>query len=133
MAHTTMHLLPFLALVPLISAQYLSRGWQPGHPAYITQDTPVPVYTPGAEQPGTSFVPSSLSELFSVNTLLTLSPVASLFEYFGVNITERIVLTKAHLWDERITLITDDNFQELVVRESLTEEQEKDRVWIVVM
>lgn len=120
-----MHLLPFLALVPLISAQYLSRGWQPGQPAYITQDTPVPVYTPG--------VPSSLSELFSVDTLLTLSPVASLFEYFGVNITERIVLTKAHLWDERITLITDDNFQELVVRESLTEEQEKDRVWIVVM
>lgn len=126
----TMHLLPFLAIAPLTSAQYLSQGWQPGQPASITQDAPAPVYTP---QPGTSSPSSGLSELFSVHTLLTWSPVASLLEHLGVNITERVSLTKARLWDERITFITDDNFQELVVREPLTEEQAKDRVWIVIM
>jgi len=128
-----MHLLPFLAIAALTSAQYLSQGWQPGQPAYVTQDAPASIYTPGVEQPGTSSASSGLSELFSVHTLLTWSPVASLLEHLGVNITEHVSLTKAHLWDERITLITDDNFRELVVREPLTEEQVKNRVWIVIM
>lgn len=129
----TMHPLPFLATALLTSAQYLSQGWQPGQPASITQDDPAPVYTPGVEHPGTSSASSGLSELFSLHTLLTWSPVASLLEHLGVNITEHVALTRARLWDERITLITDDNFQELVVREPLTEEQVKDRVWIVIM
>jgi hypothetical protein len=55
------------------------------------------------------------------------------FERFGINITERVALTQANLWDERILLITDDNFQELIVREPLTEEEEKTRVWATVM
>ncbi|KAF5363624.1 hypothetical protein D9756_000322 [Leucocoprinus leucothites] len=131
-----MRLLPFLTLAPLVSAQYFSEGWKPGQPEHNTQDAPAPAYTPGAEHPAASSAPTqspTLSELFSINTLLTLSPVASLFERFGVNITERVALTKANFWDERISLITDDNFQELIVREPLTEEEERDRVWVAVI
>ncbi len=47
-----MRLLPFLAIAPLVSAQYFSAGWQPGQAVHETQDTPAPAptYTPGAEQ-----------------------------------------------------------------------------------
>ncbi|KAJ3576242.1 hypothetical protein NP233_g574 [Leucocoprinus birnbaumii] len=129
-----MRLLPFLALAPLASAQYFSEGWKPGQPEPKTQDAPAPAYTPGAERAHAAPTKApSLSDFFSINTLLTSSPVASLFERFGVNITERVALTQANLWDERIPLITDDNFQELIVREPLTEEEEQNRVWIAVI
>lgn len=131
-----MRFLPLLALAPLVSAQYFSAGWQPGQPVQHTQDVPAPSYTPGAEQPqapSSPPQPKSLSELFSINTLLTLPPVASIFERFGINITERVALAKANLWDERIPLITDENYQDLIVNEPLTEQEEKERVWIAVV
>lgn len=122
-----MRLLPLLALPSLVAAQYFSAGWQPGQPLHETQSSPAPTYTP-APQPA-----KGLSELFSLNTLLTLPPVAGLFERFGINITERVALSRADLWDERIPLITDDNFNELIANEPLTEEEEEKRVWVVVM
>ncbi|KXN89503.1 hypothetical protein AN958_05665 [Leucoagaricus sp. SymC.cos] len=131
-----MRLFSILTLVPLVSAQYFSEGWKPGQPEYDTQAAPSPTYTPGAEHPpasSTTTQPQSLSDLFSVNTLLALPPVAAVFERFGINITERVALTKAKLWDERIPLITDESYRELIVREPLTEEEEKDRVWIAVI
>ena len=36
-------------------------------------------------------------------------------------------------WDERIPFITDENFEELIVNEPLTEQEEKDRLWFIVM
>ncbi|XP_006456688.1 hypothetical protein AGABI2DRAFT_195701 [Agaricus bisporus var. bisporus H97] len=122
-----MRLLPLLALPSLVAAQYFSAGWQPGQPLHETQSSPAPTYTP-APQPA-----KGLSELFSLNTLLTLPPVAGLFERFGINITERVALSRADLWDERIPLITDDNFNELIANEPLTEEEEEKRVWVVVI
>ncbi|KAF9450160.1 hypothetical protein P691DRAFT_701799 [Macrolepiota fuliginosa MF-IS2] len=130
-----MHLLPLLTLAPFVSAQYFSAGWQPGQPIHATHDAAAPAYTPGAEAPplvDKAAQPKSLSELFSINTLLTLPPVASVFESFGVNITERVALNKVIPWDERIPLITDENYQDLIVNEPLIEE-EKERVWIVVI
>lgn len=37
------------------------------------------------------------------------------------------------LWDERIQLITDDNYQDLIVNEQLSPKEEKDRAWVVIM
>lgn len=128
-----MHILPLLSLLPLVSSQYFSAGWQPGQALHDTQDPPAPTYTPPVQQPQPPSTPKTLSELFSINTLLTLPPVASVFERFGINITERVALAKANLWDERIPLITDDNYKDLIVNESLTEEEEKNRVWVAVM
>jgi hypothetical protein len=122
-----MRLLPLLALPPLVAAQYFSAGWQPGQPAPESQSPPAPTYTPSPQSS------KGLSDLFSLNTLLTLPPVASLFDRFGINITERVALSTADLWDERIPLITDSNYNDLIVNESLTEEEEENRVWLLVM
>jgi hypothetical protein len=122
-----MRLLPLLALAPLVAAEYFSAGWQPGQPAHPTQAPPAPTYTPSP--------PSSkgLSDLFSLNTLLTLPPVAGLFDRFGINITERVALSRADLWDERIPFITDHNYNDLIVNEALTEEEQASRVWLLVV
>jgi hypothetical protein len=130
-----MRILPFFTLIPLVSAQYFSAGWKPGQAIHDTQEAPAPTFIPGAQQQSSHppAQPQKLSELFSINTLLTFPPVVSVFERFGINITERVALSKASLWDERIPVINDENFQELIVHENLTEEEEKERVWIAVM
>ncbi|KAF8897868.1 hypothetical protein BD779DRAFT_1667782 [Infundibulicybe gibba] len=63
-----------------------------------------------------------------------MKPFVSLFARFGVNITERLKdARQAALWDERVQLITDDNYRDLIVNEELGEQEEKDRVWFLVI
>lgn len=47
----------------------------------------------------------------------------------GFNITG----TPAVTWDERIPLITDENYAEIIVNETLTSEEEKERVWFLII
>ena len=130
-----------LALVASSNAQYFSAGWSPGQKQPEPQSSVQPVDstpasstpTPVAE-PVKTTSPLSLLNWFDTTRLLTSGPSVSLFNRFGINITERIEASSlAHMWDERVPLITDDNYEGLIVNEILTEQEEIDRVWIIVM
>ena len=36
-------------------------------------------------------------------------------------------------WDERIPLITDENYGELIVNETLTAQEERERIWFLIV
>lgn len=121
-----------LALLASSNAQYFSAGWSPG------QKQPEPQQTiaskPAAEPVKATTNPLNLLNLFDINKILTSGPSVALFNRFGINITERIEAASLEkIWDERVPLITDDNYDDLIVNEALTEQEEIDRVWIIVM
>ncbi|OCH94286.1 hypothetical protein OBBRIDRAFT_747942 [Obba rivulosa] len=130
-------LLPALLCAASASAQYYSAGWSPGQPV----PAPEPEYSPPPFDPVAappqptrqSPAPAGAGSLFDVNRLLTSGPVAGLFEKVGVNISERLAQANVSLWDERVPLITDDNYEELIVREPLSAEDEAQRVWFLVI
>ncbi|KAI9064816.1 hypothetical protein FKP32DRAFT_1591048 [Trametes sanguinea] len=144
-------LLPSLLCAASASAQYFSAGWTPGQPvpppdsqggtpnlAQPYERAPSAVPTPeSAPVPPASGQAASglkaLTSLFDVNRLLTSGPVASLFGKMGVNISEAVAQSGRPLWDPRIPLITDENWEEIVVNEPLTEAEEKDRVWFIII
>ena len=124
------------ALAGSSNAQYFSGGWRPGQAAQETTATyvPEPSSTPEPAAPAQPQKPFSLSSLFDFNRILTSGPAAALFSQVGINITEKVqAALDVKIWDERVELITDENYKELIVNEPLTEQEEKDRVWIIVM
>lgn len=130
--------LAVLALVGSAQAQYFSQGWTPGQQAHGNVPTATfasaPSQPTGAAPVPTQSKPFSLSNLFDISNILTSKPVAALFDKFGVNITDRVqAVLQQSLWDDRVTLVTDDNYNDLVVNEPMTPEEEKDRVWLIVM
>lgn len=128
-----------LALVASSNAQYFSQGWIPGQkqPEPQLQQEPVleskPTQIVEPVKAAKPITPFSLSNLFDINKILTSEPSVALFNRFGINITERVEASLAKIWDERVPLITDDNYEDMVVNEILTEQEEKDRVWVIVM
>ena len=131
--------LPLLALVGSSQAQYFSKGWTPGQAVH--SDVPTASFASAPSQPTETLVtptvpakPFSFSNLFDINNILTSEPAVALFNKFGVNITDKVqTVLQQQLWDNRVTLITDDNFHDLLVNEPMTPEEEKDRVWLLVM
>ena len=121
-----------LALAALARAQYFSAGWNPGQT--VQKDAPPTTSATSELPPSSTPVPSSGS-LFDMTNFLSSPPVVSLFSRFGVNITEKLaqVAAKNQHWDNRIPLITDDNYRELIVNETLTTPEEKDRMWFMVV
>ncbi|KAF7795553.1 hypothetical protein EIP86_006715 [Pleurotus ostreatoroseus] len=112
-------------------AQYFSEGWKPGQPVQGTQDSEAaaPAYTAGA-------VPLSAQQggstgSFDLSKLFTSGPVGSLLAKAGLNFSA--VNGTEEIWDPRIPLITDDNFDELIVNESLNPEEEAKRTWFLIM
>jgi len=72
--------------------------------------------------------------MFDLTNLLASGPVASLAARAGINISEKLAEVRSRkLWDDRIPLITDENYEELIVNETLAEAEEKDRVWFLVI
>jgi len=72
--------------------------------------------------------------MFDLTNLLATGPVASLAARVGINITEKLAAAKSRkFWDDRVTLIDDDNYEDLIVNETMTEDEEKVRMWFVVM
>lgn len=148
-----MRLPSFLAVVlpalSFVSAQYISEGWKPGQPVvkgqtgYTYQTTATgnvpPVVSDAASAQQHSDIKTSargLLSLLSLESLLESGPVQALFGRAGVNITEKLEAARAQekIWDERIPLLTDDNYEDLVVEEKFeTLEEEKDRIWFIVM
>lgn len=130
--------LPLLALcAPFARAQYYSDGWRPGQPTTKAADAaPTQGFDPSQPQQGQA-PPSSSNQGNFVERMLTSGPLSQLFAKTGVNISERLEAAhKARLdiWDQRIPFLTDDNWEELVVNETFTtEEEERERVWFFVM
>ncbi|KAK7033535.1 hypothetical protein VNI00_012759 [Paramarasmius palmivorus] len=145
--------LSVLALTASSQAQYFSEGWKPGQPA--PSEAPnlaesvanpfeyvVPTQAAGEqgkgqehkkEAPAARSGPKRLSELLDLNGILTSEPVAALFQKAGINITERLSKARESPWDPRIPLITDANYEEIIVNETLTEEEEKKRTWLLLV
>ena len=123
-----------LALLASSNAQYFSAGWSPDQKQPETQQPVAGEPTPIAEPVKATTTPLNLLNLFDTTKILTSGPSVALFNRFGINITERMeIASLAKIWDERVPLITDDNYDDLVVNEALTEQEEIDRVWIIVM
>lgn len=120
-----------LALVAPSAAQYFSAGWTPGQA--------VPTVTPDAPsfdaKSASSPPPRQGESRFSLSYLLSTGPAAQLFDRLGINVTERLEAARNHsdIWDGRVPLITDDNYNDLIVNEVLTEEEEKSRVWLLIV
>jgi hypothetical protein len=120
-----------LALVAPSAAQYFSTGWTPGQA--------VPTVTPDASsfdpKPPTFPPPREGESRFSLSYILSTGPATQLFNRLGINITERLEAAKnnSEIWDGRIPLITDDNYNDLIVKEVLSEEEEKSRVWLLIV
>jgi len=118
-----------------VSAGYFSQGWSPDEAATATAAIdPTQTETPAVPTPtklGFKF-PS-----LDLESFLTSGPIASAIAKSGVNVTERLAEAKKRAaetgWDERVPLITDDNFQEMIVEEPLTPEELEKRVWFLVM
>jgi hypothetical protein len=120
-----------LASVAPATAQYFSPGWSPG------QAVPTAAPSPSSFQPETGSLPSPREgdSRFSLSNILSTGSVARLFESLGLNITERLEAARANseIWDTRIPLITDENYNDVIVNEVLTEEEAKNRVWFLVV
>ncbi|KAG6812091.1 hypothetical protein H0H92_004391 [Tricholoma furcatifolium] len=122
------------------NAQYFSAGWAPGQPVPSAESTPANAGVPPHTASTGKVAPQrpsagGVSSFFDLTTLLS-SPLAeSVFSKFGVNITERLASAteKTKVWDPRVPLITDDNYQDLIVNEPLNAQEEEDRTWILVI
>ncbi len=113
------------------TAQYFSAGWTPGQKVAAAAETSVKPSSGANSQSGVAGPPPPAASPSSfIDRLLTSRPAAAFFNSFGVNITEKV---NAKLWDDRIQLITDDNYQDVIVNERLTPQQEKDRAWVIMM
>lgn len=127
---TTLALAALTLVVPS-GAQYFSAGWAPGQ-AVPTVTPETPSFDPKAP----SLPPPREGESrFSLSYLLSTGPAAQLFDRLGINITERLEAARNHseIWDGRVPLISDDNYNDLIVNEVLTEEEEKSRVWLLIV
>jgi len=131
----------FAALVcaPFTFAQYISEGWKPGQ--QVTQGSPAPAHTPGAqyeavaEQQSQQPASKSSSSFFDITRILESGPVSQLLGKAGINITDQLAAAraKASPWDERIPLITDDNWDDMVGNETLTAEEEEKGIWFLII
>ena len=66
--------------------------------------------------------------------LFTTGPIGELVAKTGINVTR--VIEKQHIdesWDLRIPLIYDETFNETIVSEVLTREEEEERVWALLV
>lgn len=127
-----------LAFVAPSCAQYFSAGWTPGQAVPTTTDTPEP--SPSSLVAETTPLPPLPPPLqgqspFDLSNILSTGPVSRFLNRLGVNITERLeaVRSFSEIWDSRIPLVADDNYNELIVNEELTDEEEKHRVWLLIM
>jgi hypothetical protein len=120
-----------LALVAPTSAQYFSAGWTPG------QAVPTVTPDPSSFDPKSASLPQPRQgeSRFSLSYLFSTGPAAQFFNRLGINITERLEAAKnnSEIWDGRVPLITDSNYNDLIVNEVLTEEEEKSRVWLLIV
>ncbi|GJE87291.1 hypothetical protein PsYK624_033740 [Phanerochaete sordida] len=110
-------------------AQYFSDGWQPGQPAQAAAPTPAQ----GGAAP--AYTPAPAAGKFDFTKMIADGPVGGLLAKAGINLTTALNASAqlAELWDARIPLVHDDNWDELIVQETLTPEEEQRRTWFLVI
>ena len=119
-------LLGILGCFGVVSAQYFSAGWSPGEPV---QHETARDSSPEGSQPQ-----YSSASTFDWSSILKSGPVMSILTRLGFNATEwRDSVQAISLWDDRIPLVTDENFNDLIVNEGMTPEEEAKRMWFLVM
>jgi hypothetical protein len=125
-----------------VYAQYYSAGWEPGQKA-ARQDVDPRDWAPGDHPEGSSPPPvdtgvaSPAETPFHWSQFLTEGPIGNVLLKVGLNYTaawEEAEHRKANMWDGRIPLITDENYENLIVNETFSSEgEEKERVWFLIM
>lgn len=74
---------------------------------------------------------------FRWSRILTEGLIGDALLKIGLNYTaarEEAERRKTNMWDPRIPLITDDNYESLIVNETFSsEEEEKERVWFLIV
>ncbi|KAG8791066.1 hypothetical protein FRC12_010256 [Ceratobasidium sp. 428] len=122
---------------------YFSEGWTPGQPVPTLEatqtnpgkpTTPTPAPTPAAKWDWKSFS----SKHLDIGKVLTEGPVATLLSGVGINATEQLEQARARVaergWDERVPMLTDENYELLVKNETFaTPEEAEKRTWFVVV
>lgn len=125
-----------------VQAQYFSQGWKPGQPGHTRASAANSKgWTPGqkvaspkdASTPDDGSTSESTTQAaagsFDVNELLV-----STLNKFGFNLSVPATPENGGLWDQRIPLITDDNYQDFIVNEEFeSEEEAARRAWVLVM
>ena len=146
---TTMKFLsPLLFLGVLFSfftsvyAQYYSAGWKPGQKV-VQEEVDSHQWTPGDRPEGRPPPPSDTGASpppetpFHWSKFLTEGPIGDVLLKFGLNYTEareEAQRRKANMWDKRIPLITDGNYESLIVNETFpNEEAERERIWFLIV
>ncbi|KAJ7265473.1 hypothetical protein B0H12DRAFT_1201071 [Mycena haematopus] len=128
-----MKFLSVIALAAAANAQYFSEGWVPGQAVTAEPSVPSSAGIPPSGQNSKPAERFSFSTFFDINKILTSEPIKGLFDRAGINITERLEAAALSPWDDRVPLITDDNYFDMVVNEPMTEEEEDQRVWVIVV
>jgi len=125
-----------------VYAQYYSAGWQPGQKV-VREDVDTRDWAPGDSPEGsppppvdTGVAPPAETP-FHWSKILTEGPIGNALLKVGLNYTaarEEAERRKANMWDKRIPLITDENYESLIVNETFSsEEEEKERVWFLIV
>lgn len=118
-------------------AQYLSDGWKPGQA--VTTAQVGHAYEPsaaGQDVPSTVEESKKKGSIFDLSTYLEAGPLKTLFNRAGINVTEKLEAARerAKIWNDDIPLLTDENYEGTVVEEHFgTLEEERDRLWFIVM
>lgn len=129
------------SLLGSVSAQYVSEGWKPGQ-VVSTNEARHADYDPSSASTSQSDTASNKEQtsstfsIFDVSTYLESGPMKALFTRAGVNITEKLEAARemAKIWDERVPLLDDSNYEDIVVEEQFESlEEEKDRIWFIAM
>ena len=143
-----MKLTPLFFLLTLFSfstsvyAQYYSAGWKPGQKV-VREDAVTREWGPGDQPEATPTPPSDAGAAppaettFHWSNILTQGPIGDVLLKVGLNYTaakEEAERRKANMWDSRIRLITDENYESLIVNETFSsEEEERERVWFLIV
>ncbi|KIO12382.1 hypothetical protein M404DRAFT_123436 [Pisolithus tinctorius Marx 270] len=122
-------LLSLLAITGIANAQYFSAGWTPGQPVPTEPATTAPPTSSWSQVAQNA--DSNRANTFSsfLDELVTAGPVSAIMSFAGLNISG----TRNLDWDERIPLITDSNYQDIIVNEELSPEEEEKRVWFLII
>ena len=77
------------------------------------------------------------SPWFDWTRLVTSGPIYHLLTSVGVNVTQHLDAVSQRVnekpWDPRVPMITDENWEDMVLNEPLFPEDEKDRTWFMVV
>ena len=136
------YLFLLLTLFSFAYAQYFSAGWKPNQKV-IREELNTREWAPG-DHPEGNHPPSSDSEVapppetsFHWSNFFTQGPIGDVLLKVGFNYTaarEEAERRKTNMWDRRIPLITDDNYESVIVNESFSsEEEERERVWFLIV